>query len=333
MTRSLLALALLPGCFLIKKDESARCRHDRPFEIGLQDDVVALAGCKRVFALTIRTGATIDLAPLRELEEVTGDISIGPTVGLDEASFIGVVRVGGTIRVANNGSLRGLFLPRLVQAGRIEVDNNAVLSTISMPRLATVQGSIVITDNTNLELLSASLLATIGKELVISGHPKLSLVQMTRVASMEAIRVEVNPKLPPDVLDHLVSKSATPPPNPARSGKAAEAAKPGDKPAAKPTPRPVRSTDKGPKPKGVPVDKTGPKPTVDLTGPTPTGVPVEKPGTPVPVDKSGPTPVPVDKSGPKPTPVPVEKSGSDKTGPQPTPVPVEKSGSGSAAPK
>lgn len=205
--RRLALLALLPGCFLGHGKQSASCPEGRTVELSLPEDVKRLAGCEKVGAIVIRTGATIDVAPLAELEEITGDLSIGPTVGVDTIAFNGLLRVGGTIRVANNGSLRGLYLPRLEHAGRVEVDNNAVLSTISLPRLADVDSSLVITDNNALELVTATLLVTIGHELVIAGHPKLELLEMPRIARMETIRLERNPKLKPETVDTLTSKA------------------------------------------------------------------------------------------------------------------------------
>lgn len=200
-------LALLPGCFLGHGKQRAACPEGRTVELSLPEDVTRLAGCEKVGGIVIRTGATIDVAPLAELEEITGDLSVGPTVGVDTIAFNGLLRVGGTIRVANNGSLRGLYLPRLEHAGRIEVDNNAVLSTISLPRLADVASSLVITDNNALELVTATLLATIGHELVISGHPKLELLEMPRIARMETIRLESNPKLKAETVEALTSKA------------------------------------------------------------------------------------------------------------------------------
>src|SRR5215470_14108381 len=97
-----IAIALLPGCFLVKSSDTKKCPPDRTVEIGLQEDVVKLVGCEQVAGVTIRTGATIDVAPLRELEEITGNLSVGPTVGVDELSFNGHRHVGGTIRIANN---------------------------------------------------------------------------------------------------------------------------------------------------------------------------------------------------------------------------------------
>lgn len=207
MTR-LLLLALLPGCFMFRSGDHASCPKDRSVEIGLQEEVAKLAGCTQLAGVVIRTGATIDVTPLKQLEEISGDLTIGPTVGLDEAAFNGLLRVGGTIRVMNNGSMRGLYFPRIEHVGRIEVENNAVMVSISMPRLASVAGAMVISDNGGLELINAPLLATVGKELVISGHPKLNLLEMPQLASVEAIRIEGNPKLPPDVVERLTSKSA-----------------------------------------------------------------------------------------------------------------------------
>jgi hypothetical protein len=71
----------------------------------------------------------------------------------------------------------------------------------------------VIADNGGLEMLSAPELATVGKELVIAGHPRLQMLDMTRLARVEGVRVEGNPKLAADVIEQLTSKSAldTPP--------------------------------------------------------------------------------------------------------------------------
>ncbi|HEY5946367.1 MAG TPA: hypothetical protein VIV40_12780 [Kofleriaceae bacterium] len=206
--KRLLALALLAGCFSSRGGESHACPADRSVEIGLQEDAKKLAGCTQVSGLVIRTGATIDVAPLKELEEITGDLTIGPTIGLDEAAFNGLLHVGGTIRVASNGQLQGLFFPRVERVGRMEVENNAVLGSISMPRLAAVDGAIVISDNSSLEMISAPLLATVGKELVIAGHRNLTLVEMGKLTSVEAVRVEGNPKLAAEVVEQLTSKSA-----------------------------------------------------------------------------------------------------------------------------
>jgi hypothetical protein len=218
--KRLALLALLPGCFLFKSTPNASCQEGRTVELSLPEDVKKFAGCEKATGITIRTGATIDVTPLSDLEEVTGDISIGPTVGVESVAFNGLLRVGGTIRVANNGSLRGLYLPRLEHAGRIEVDNNAVLSTISLPRLQKVDGSIVITDNNALELITTTRLTDVGQELVVAGHPKLNLFEIPLIQHLQTIRLERVPKLPAEVVEALTSKAEvneTPPVLPAVS--------------------------------------------------------------------------------------------------------------------
>jgi len=205
---ALLALALpLGGCGLFRSSQPASCPKGI-VHLGLQEEVEKFAGCTTAAGVTIRTGATIEVTPLHELEEIAGDLSIGPTVGVDTVALNGLLRVGGTIRVVSNGSLRGLFLPRLEHVGRIEVDGNVVLSTISMPRLVDVSGSLVVTDNNGLELLSASTLQSIGGELVIVGHPKLNLLELPRLAKMQTMRVEGNPAIPADVVEELRNKAS-----------------------------------------------------------------------------------------------------------------------------
>jgi hypothetical protein len=207
-----LAFALLPlaGCFLFRTDDAERCQPGRTVVLGTQDEVTAFAGCKHASGLTIRTGATIDLSPLRELEAITGDLVIGPTVGIDEAALNGLITVGGAVRVAKNPSLHGLFLPRLVEAGRVAIDGNHALTTIALPRIASVKGTLIITDSPALELLTADQLVTIGHELVILDAPKLALVQLSRLVSVEAVRVERDPKLAVELVAQWKQKAVTP---------------------------------------------------------------------------------------------------------------------------
>jgi hypothetical protein len=202
-------LGLVPSCSVFRSAGKASCPQNRVVELGLQEDVAKFRGCTRASGVSIRTGATIDVSPLHELEEISGDLVIGPTVGIDSVAFNGLLRVGGTIRVASNGSLHGLFLPRLEQVGRIEIDGNVVLTTISVPRLTTVRGAVVITDNHGLELVSATLLQSIGGELVIADHPRLNLLELPRLVRVPTARIENNPKVPPEVVEALRDRAST----------------------------------------------------------------------------------------------------------------------------
>lgn len=185
------------------------CPTDRKLVLASQEDVRRASTCTTAVGISVRTGGSVDLSKLRALAQVDGDLVIGPTVALDEATFPELISVGGTIRVGANGSLRGVYLPRLERAGRIEVDGNVALTTVSLPRLTNVDGGIVITDNAALELIDASSLVNVGKDLVIAGHPSLTLLEMAKLTKSEGIRVERAPKLPPDVVEQL-GKPATP---------------------------------------------------------------------------------------------------------------------------
>jgi hypothetical protein len=146
---------------------------------------------------------------LRSLATITGDLMVGPTLGLEELSLLDLHEVGGAIQVTSNGTLRGLFLPRLERAGRVEIEANAALVTISMPRLATVAGSQVITGNGSLELIDLSALTAVGKDLVITDNPRLALIEAGQLARALDVRVTGNRALPAEQIEALRPK--TPP--------------------------------------------------------------------------------------------------------------------------
>lgn len=178
--------------------------------LGSQEEVVRIAGCRKVTGLVVRTGASIDLAPLRELETIDGDLVVGPTVGIEEVALNRLTTITGAVRVHQNPSLRGLFLPRLEHAGRLFVEDNGSLTTIALPRLATIGGAMIISDNHALELVAAGELITIGHELVAIDNPKLALLELGRLVSAEAVRLERDPKLPPEKVTEIREKGRVP---------------------------------------------------------------------------------------------------------------------------
>jgi len=210
MRRYAWLLVLLAGCTWLRGSDGSRCPAHRTPVVGLPEDVTALAGCERVSGLTIRTGASLDLAPLRELAEIDGDLVVGPTVGVEEVALNGLVRVGGAIRIADNGSLRGVFLPRLEEAGRVDVEGNASLTSIAMPRLTQVQGGLVVTGNQALALVDAPVLTRVGGDLLIAGSPRLTLLQLPALTAAATVRIEGAVKVPPEVLQALARAAATP---------------------------------------------------------------------------------------------------------------------------
>ena len=202
-----LSLVSLAGCGLFASAPDPACPTDRTIVLASQGDVGAFVTCKAASSVAIRTGETIDVASLTKLDAIAGDLAIGPTVGVEEIDLTELREVGGTVRVHGNGSLRRLFLPRLERAGRIEVDDNATLGTIALPRLAEVGGGLVITNNRVLAFVDASALASVGKSLVIAGQPKLTLVEMPLLAHAETVTIADDPKLSADVASALTAKA------------------------------------------------------------------------------------------------------------------------------
>lgn len=211
-SRSKVALVVaLGGCAGTAKPASTpACPTDRTVVISSQDDVLRFSACTTASSLTIRTGASISLAPLRGLESITGDLAVGPTVGMEEIALPELREVGGSIRIESNGALHGIFLPRLARAGSIDIEANASLTTISFPRLEAVLGSFLILQNGGLELIDIPVLASVGKDLVIGDNPELALIEAGNLATVQEIRVERNRKLPVEQVDAVRAK--TPPP-------------------------------------------------------------------------------------------------------------------------
>lgn len=200
-------LLILAGCPGAKAPATPMCPTDRTVVIAEQKDVDQLAACTALSSVTIRTGASINLGGLRALETITGDLAVGPTVGLDEVSLPELREVGGTVRITSNGSLHGVFLARLETAGRFEIESNASLTSIAMPRLVTSRGSLVIAQNGSLELIDLSELATVGKDLVIADNPLLTLIEAGKVTQVMEIRIERNRGLHPDQVDGVRAKA------------------------------------------------------------------------------------------------------------------------------
>jgi hypothetical protein len=191
------------------------CPTDHVIVLASQAEVARLARCTTASGVTIRSGAALDLSALRELAAITGDLVIGPTIAIDEISFGELRVVGGAIHVLGNGLLQGLYFPKLERAGRIEIDGNAVVTTISLPRLQVVHGTLRITDNASLELLDLSALASIDQDLVLAGDPRLTFLEAPELEHTAAVRLDV-PKLPVDIAERLRRVAATPYVDPSR---------------------------------------------------------------------------------------------------------------------
>jgi hypothetical protein len=184
-----------------------RCPGERPVAIASPADVARFAGCTALPGVTVRTGAALDLSRLRALTAVTGDLVIGPTVGVELVSLGALRRVDGELRVVGNGLLQGVYLPRLERAGRIAIDGNPALTTISLPRLTAIGGALRVNDDASLELIEVSALETVGQEIAIAGAPRLALVEAGQLRRAAEVQLDA-PSLPAEVAEQLRAVAA-----------------------------------------------------------------------------------------------------------------------------
>jgi len=130
-----------------------------------QDDVRALAGCRAITgSLVIRTGAPLDLHGLADVEQIAGDLVIGPTLAIGGVDGFAHLRaIGGQLRLASNASATGAWFPALERAGAVVVDGNLALTELSAPRLATVGGDVTVAHNGALEVVDLGALVVAGR--------------------------------------------------------------------------------------------------------------------------------------------------------------------------
>jgi len=162
MRRSL-ASVLVAACGASAHPRPPVC--EQPVTLAGQDDVAAFARCERTGAITVRSAEKLDLTALR-VSAIAGDLTIGPSVGLEEATFPQLATIAGTLHVAANSNLHGIYIPNLARAGAVDIDGNAALATISLPRLAEVAGALTVTANPSLELLDLSAFVHAASETI-----------------------------------------------------------------------------------------------------------------------------------------------------------------------
>lgn len=195
-------LAILAGCGGAPSAPGPAPCPTAPVRLAGPEQVAAFATCTTAAAITIRTGAPLELRALA-VESIAGDLVVGPTFGIEELALTRLRRVGGAIRIASNANLRGLFLPALEEAGAVDIGGNVALTTISLPRLAAVTGAFAIVGSAELELLDASKLVAIGGELALVDNPELGVVELAALARARSTRIENNRSLDPEVVEAL----------------------------------------------------------------------------------------------------------------------------------
>lgn len=155
----------------------------------------ALAGCATITGdLAIAGAALVELDALSALRELRGDLVIGPTSRLASARGLAhLTRVTGSVSVARNFELGGLYLGSLVAVGGdLRVERNLSLITASLHRLIEVGGDVAITDNGDLERVDLSALTRVGGDLTIRGRdePVVVMPRSVKIRGRRHVPIE-----------------------------------------------------------------------------------------------------------------------------------------------
>lgn len=151
--------------------------------------------CHEIASLTARSGAEIDFSVLANLVTVHGDVRIGPSVAISEIALPTVQAIEGTLRVASNTALTGVFVSRLQRVGAMEFSDNAALATISLARLQSVAGDVTVQRNGDLSTVLAPGLTHVTGRFRLAASRSLEVVEFAKQFAAGVIEMEGLPKL------------------------------------------------------------------------------------------------------------------------------------------
>jgi hypothetical protein len=192
-------LVVIAGCGGAQRANVDPCAGDHVI-VGVAE-VAALSGCRTVGGdVVIRGAGELDLSGLR-VEEIDGDLTIGPTFALDVVSVEGVRWVGGTVSVVSNAAATGIYLAALEEAGNVEVASNLTAQGVTLSGLHVVRGDLAVERNPALENLHLGSLEEVGGTLSIADNDLLEIVEIDEVRA-GAVRVS-GKALPSDLVVRL----------------------------------------------------------------------------------------------------------------------------------
>lgn len=149
-----------------------------PLTISGQDALTELGRCETVEGdVTIRGAAVLDFGVLRELETVTGTLTIGPTFDLDVIHLEGLRGVD-KLRIVSNAMATGVYLPRLEDVNQLEIAANLAIAQVAMPNLQDVRGDLIVEQNPSLEILDLASLEGVKGVLQLRHDPVLKVVDV-----------------------------------------------------------------------------------------------------------------------------------------------------------
>ena len=184
--------------------------HKGDLRITHEGAAAVAAQCTRIEGDLVVEGGALTTVPPLAVTEVTGDVLVGPAFRLTSVSGLkGLTRVGGSLKIRSNLSLRGLFLNGLRRVeGDLVVDGNSELASVSLPRLADVSGNVTVARNRS--LLRFELIATerVGGRFSVEDNPLLDDVVTVSLRTIDGgVVVRGNKKLAPGVAAALQAKA------------------------------------------------------------------------------------------------------------------------------
>jgi hypothetical protein len=170
-------VAFLVGCGASKKPPDHRAAPPRcpagDALVRVDEEAAALAGCTAV----------------------AGDLVIGPSFALTSvAPLARIEEVAGSLEIASNAALAGVFLPGLRRVGGgVTIESNLQAETVSLHHLVEVGGDLVVRGNRGLVRLDLGALAAVRGRVEVTDHPVLDSVSLDALASAGDLAIDGNP--------------------------------------------------------------------------------------------------------------------------------------------
>jgi hypothetical protein len=168
-TRLLLVAVTLVGACLAcggsQKTPTVPAQDCRGGKVFHQDDSVRFRGCTIVSGNLQLGGALLSTDDFASLEQVEGNLVVGPSYQLNNMSALAGLRlVGGSLQVKDNMGLGGLFLGQLGKIGEdLRIEGNLALRSISLHQLKSIGGELApVSSNRVLERVDLSGLKVLG---------------------------------------------------------------------------------------------------------------------------------------------------------------------------
>jgi len=179
LSRPAAVLCLVAACGASEKPRAAPLRPAAPpcptgdAIVRVDEDAAALAGCTAI----------------------GGDLVVGPSFALGSlAPLARIEEVGGSLEIASNTALAGVFMPGLRRvSGSVTVESNLGAETVSLHHLREVGGDLVVARNRALVRLDLSALEKVGGRFEVSDHPVLDSVSLDALAGAGEVAIDGNP--------------------------------------------------------------------------------------------------------------------------------------------